>query len=199
MANRAGPAAVLGLRAHSGWAALVAVGGTARAPQVLARARVEMAGDPEANQPYHAAEGMALPAAEKLIDRFARAAREGATRGLGAALQDVSRQGFEVAGAIVLSARGRPLPGLAAVLASHALIHTADGEHFREALCAAGAHHHLRVTRVREVDLVAAAAAALGRPGAELQRVVSSWGKPLGPPWTQDQKLSALAAWMALA
>ena len=37
------PPAALGLRAHSGWAALVAVGGGPASPQVLDRRRIEMA------------------------------------------------------------------------------------------------------------------------------------------------------------
>jgi hypothetical protein len=191
--------AALGLRAHSGWAALVAVGGTAAAPQVIARRRIEMAEGPEAKQPYHAAEGVGMAKAAALLDRFARQALQGATRGLAAALEEIAEQGYDAVGAMVLTAAGRPLPDLAAVLASHALIHTADGEHFRAALTAASAHHRLPVTRIREKDLVAQAESALRRPGPELQAAVTSWGKSLGPPWTQDQKLSALAAWMGLA
>jgi hypothetical protein len=52
---------------------------------------------------------------------------------------------------------------------------------------------------VREKDVLAQAAAALKRPAPEVKGAVAAWGKPLGPPWTADQKLSALAAWMALA
>jgi hypothetical protein len=33
---------------------------------------------------------------------------------------------------------------------------------------------------------------------SELERRVQEMGKPLGPPWTQDQKYAALVAWMAL-
>src|SRR5947209_4124817 len=43
--------AVLGLRAHSGWAALVALAGPADAPQVVDRRRIEMAEGEEAKQP----------------------------------------------------------------------------------------------------------------------------------------------------
>jgi hypothetical protein len=31
-----------------------------------------------------------------------------------------------------------------------------------------------------------------------LQRRVAELGKPIGPPWTQDQKFAALVAWLAL-
>ncbi len=175
------PPAALGLRAHSGWAALVALGGSAASPEILDRRRIEMADDPEAKQPYHAAEELPLAEARTLLDRFARVARERAAAGLGAALADLQTDGYDVVGAIVLTASGKPLPTLESILASHALIHTADGEHFRG-----------------EKALVAQAAKALGRAAPALQATVTAWGNPLGPPWTQDQKLSALAAWLGL-
>jgi len=193
------PPAVLGLRAHSGWAALVAVGGASASPHVLDRRRIEMADDPEAKQPYHAAEELSLPKATGLLERFAREAGRRAVKDLGAALDELRADGYDVMGAIVLTAAGRPLPALEQVLASHALIHTADGEHFRDALAAASAGHRLRVTRIREKELLARAEAALRRPARELQSSVTAWGKALGPPWTQDQKLSALGAWTVLA
>ena len=192
------PQAALGLRAHSGWAALVAVGGPAAAPQVLDRRRIEMADDPEARQPYHAAEELPLAAAQALLDRLARVARERAAAGLGAALADLRTDGYDVVGAIVLTASGKTLPGLESILASHALIHTADGEHFRDALAFAAKQHRVPVVRIREKDLGAQAAKTLGEPAAALQATVTAWGKPLGPPWTQDQKLSALAGWLGL-
>jgi hypothetical protein len=37
-------------------------------------------------------------------------------------------------------------------------------------------------------------AAARGVPGVELQALLSAMGKMLGPPWTQDEKLSVAAA-----
>jgi len=193
------PPAALGLRAHSGWAALVAVGGGPASPEVLDRRRIEMADDREAKQPYHAAEELPLANARALLDRLARVAQERAAAGLGAVLADLRTDGYDVVGAIVLTASGKALPPLESILASHALIHTADGEHFRDALAFAGRQHGVRVARIREKDLVEQAAKALGRSAPALQAAVAAWGKPLGPPWTQDQKLSALGGWLGLA
>jgi hypothetical protein len=193
------PPAALGLRAHSGWAALVAVGGGPASPEVLDRRRIEMADDPEAKQPYHAAEDLPIAQARTLLDRFVREARERAATGLAAAVADLRTDGYDVVGAIVLTASGKPLPPLESILASHALIHTADGEHFRDALATAAEGQGLKVTRVRERDVLAEAAARLKRPAAGVEATVAALGKPLGPPWTADQKLSTLAAWMALA
>lgn len=191
--------AALGLRVHSGWAALIAVGGPTARPHVLDRRRIEMADDPEAKQPYHAAEGLPLARAAALLGRCSRSAEERAGAGLAAALQALRRQGYDAVGAIVLTASGRPLPALEKVLGSHALIHTADGEHFRDAVRAASEGHGVPVTRIPEAELVAQAEAALRRTEADLQTTLAEWGRALGPPWTKDQKLSALGAWVGLA
>jgi hypothetical protein len=103
------------------------------------------------------------------------------------AMMDELRQNrHEVVRCGVLLGSGRPLPELAAILASHALIHTAEGELFRDALVWAARECGLPVTGVREKGLNAAA----------LKRL-DALGKALGPPWTQDQKYATLAALMA--
>src|SRR5215468_8861694 len=65
--------AALGLRAHSGWAALVVVAGPLRSPVVIGRQRIELVDPaiPEAKQPYHAAAQLDLGEAEKLVKRCA--------------------------------------------------------------------------------------------------------------------------------
>jgi hypothetical protein len=91
------------------------------------------------------------------------------------------------------------LPGLRDVLASHALIHAAEGELFREVLREASRRCGLGVLEVKERDLEDLAAQALQGGAAEWRRRLAEWGKALGPPWTQDQKRAALGAWLALA
>jgi hypothetical protein len=99
----------------------------------------------------------------------------------------------------ILLASGRPIPELAKVLASHALIHAADGEHFRNALAAAAEACGLETLRVAEKDVAARVAERLRLSPAQLTRRVAGWRRELGAPWTADQKLAALAAWAALA
>ena len=61
--------AALGFRAHSGWAAAVALGGSPRSPEVIDRRRIELIepGSPGGVQPYHVARTMDLPRAEEFI------------------------------------------------------------------------------------------------------------------------------------
>jgi len=87
---------------------------------------------------------------------------------------------------------------LQSILASHALIHTADGEHFRSALVAAAERLGLNVSRLPIRDVEAQAQAALGLPPTRLQDAVADLGRPLGAPWGADQKKAAMLAWLLL-
>jgi hypothetical protein len=191
----------VGLRAHSGWAALVAVAGNGTSVEVVDRRRVEMtdARRPLSKQPYHEAEGLPLEKAARLLDGYAKRARELADRALKGVMAGLRGKGYRPVGSALLLASGRPLPKLEAILASHALIHTADGEHFRLALLEASQACGLPVTGIRERELLECAQGVVGRPAAQLQATIAGLGRALGPPWTQDQKLAALAGWIVLA
>ncbi len=124
----------LGFRAHSGWAAAVAVSGPPSAPEVVHRRRIEIADaeDPDAKQPYHAAEGLDLGDAERLVRRCTQTSRRMARAAVGTLLAELRTAGHGVVGCGLLQGSGRALPDLAGILASHALIHTAEGQMFRE-------------------------------------------------------------------
>jgi hypothetical protein len=180
----------LGFRAHSGWAAMVAITGTMAAPRVLERRRIVIA-DPEmpgSKQPYHAAAEMSFSMAEPFVRNAIESSRALALEAISAAATALRAQGHEVTGCGLVAGSGKALPGLAGILASHALIHTAEGEMFRAALAWAAQECHLPVTAIQEKQFEA----------TSLQRI-ASLGKLIGPPWTQDQKYATLAALAALA
>ena len=192
--------AAIGFRAHSGWAALVAVAGTVKSPEVIARRRIEIA-DPGirgSKQPFHAAEPLEFNDAEELLGRCAESTKRLAREAVQAAIDGLRDMRCQTACCGMILGSGRTLPALQSVLASHALIHTAEGEFFRNALVEASAHCGLSVLGVKERELFEQAAARLGLAESEIERRIAEIGKPLGPPWTQDQKYAALAAWMAL-
>ena len=179
----------LGFRAHSGWAALVAVAGTIDAVRILERRRIVIA-DPEmpgSKQPYHAAAELTFPEAKALVQKAIESSRALALEVMSAAVNTLRSQGHEVVGCGVLLGSGKALPGLEGILGSHALIHTAEGELFRDVLVWAAKECRLAVIGVREKGLDA----------SSLERV-GSLGKLIGPPWTQDQKYATVAALMAL-
>ncbi len=180
----------LGFRAHSGWAAMVAVAGTIDAPHVLERRRIVIA-DPDmpgSKQPYHAAAELPFPEAEALVRMAIESSQALALEVMSASVKTLRSKGHEVAGCGVVLGSGKALPALEGILASHALIHTAEGEMFRNVLVWAAQEHRLPVTGVREKEL-----------DATWLKRIGSLGKLIGPPWTQDQKYATVAALMALA
>src|ERR1022692_74732 len=104
--------AAIGARAHSGWAALVAVSGKPGVVQVLDRSRIVIA-DPQgsgANQPYHFAEKLELRAAEKHLASCAAVSERLALAAIRDVVRELNGRDYEVAGAAILLASGRPLP-----------------------------------------------------------------------------------------
>ena len=181
--------AAIGVRAHSGWAALVSVCGKPGSVQVLDRRLIVIADTkvPGANQPYHFAERLELGAAEKHIADCAAVSERLAVAAIGEAVREL--KGYEISGAAILLASGRALPTLPDILASHALIHTAEGEFFRQTIRQACARLGIGVTGIREREL---------SEGSASQQEIANLGKIVGPPWTQDQKMAAMAAMMVL-
>jgi hypothetical protein len=190
--------AALGFRAHSGWAALIALAEPVAAPLVIRRCRIELTdrGIVGSMQPYHTAGLMPLNDAETYLRSCSNATAAMAREAVRDALAELSD--YQVAGACVLLASGRPLPGLAGILSSHALIHTAEGEFYRAALREACECCGLPETGIKERDLAPEAAQAFGRSTEDLQSMVVGFGKVVGAPWRQDEKLCALAAWLVL-
>jgi hypothetical protein len=192
--------AAIGFRAHSGWAAAVAVSGPKDAPLVVGRRRIELVDGSAAGkaQPYHAAAAGDPRDAERLIASSAESARSLAQQGLAAFVEELRKAGYEAVGCGILLAAGRPLPALESILASHPLIHTAEGEFFREALRAAAGACELPLISVKEREIFTRASMDLGIPADRLERHVVHMGQSIGPPWRQDEKLAAMAAWLAL-
>jgi hypothetical protein len=193
--------AAVGFRVHSGWAAVVAVCLDKGAPVVLARQRVHLVDTftYEFRQPYHTAEKMLQGQAREFIERMRDEARRLGYRAIGELESRTQEQGVKLTRCGLLLASGRPLPGLEKILASHALIHTADGEHFREAIIHASERCGLAINCVKERELLDRAGQVFRLKPKELLRRVTELGRPLGAPWSQDEKYATIAAWLALA
>jgi hypothetical protein len=108
-------------------------------------------------------------------------------------LDAVSAQNYRVLGCGMLLASGRALPSLQKILASHALIHTAEGEFFRNVVREACESLGIPVVGIRERELDERANATFGKAAARLRQNIASLAKTVGSPWTQDEKTAALA------
>jgi hypothetical protein len=196
--------AAIGVRVHSGWGALVGVAGERGAEEVIERTRVEIVDPkmPGVSQPYHFAERLyarkSLTEAQAHVDRCATASGSLALTAIQQLVKRAEERGFCVIGGVVLLSSARPLPEFAKVLASHALIHTAEGEFFRTVFREAFLQLKIPVTGIPERDLDEHTTAAFGERAASVNARIAALGRALGPPWTQDQKSATLAAMLLL-
>lgn len=120
-----------GLKANSGWAALVALGISDGDYVVVDRRRVELVEEEWARQPYHAAEELKSDGARKLVKRGIDAAFRIAMRKLRAAVKvDLRRKNEVVAYAVLV---GNPMPEwtVEQILAVHFRMDQAEGVLFR--------------------------------------------------------------------
>jgi hypothetical protein len=192
--------AAIGFRVHSGWAAMVAVSLENGVPVVVRRRKLLLVKtfSYTFRQPYHTAEKMPLGDAAEFVRGVAKESQELALAGIRTLQNELETVDYKLRGCAVLLASGRKLPEFEKILASHALIHTADGELFRESIRHSCARAKLPLAAIKERDLLAATAKCLNKRPEFLTRHVTALGKALGPPWTQDEKLATLAAWLTL-
>jgi len=189
---------VFGLKAHSGWAALVVLGRQKDDFVVVDRRRIELVENEWARQPYHAAEGLKSEVARDLVERGIDAAHKIAVREISAALKREVDRKNEVRACAVLV--GSPMPDWSVdeILAVHFRMHKAEGVLFREALVHAAKECKIKAVEIPEKELLSLAEHELKTAANKLAAQISALGKAAGPPWGKDQKEAALAAMMAL-
>ena len=178
-----------GMKAHSGWAALVGVGERDGDVTMTDRRRIDLVDEIWQKQPYHAAEHLSAHAARDTVTRGIDAATKGAVRELQAAIARAAAQHHDVSACGVLV--GNPMPewSVEEILAVHFRMHKAEGALFRDVLLQAAAVCGLRPVAVPEKQ------SGVDRG---LQHAIAALGKTAGPPWGKDQKDAALAALIAL-
>jgi hypothetical protein len=164
-------------------------------PEIVNRKRIviiepTMAG---AKQPYHFAETLGVEEADHHLQKCAAVSQGLAVQAIREMLDAISARNYRVVGCAMLLASGRALPSLSKILASHALVHTAEGEFFRNVVREACEYCRIPVMSIRERELDDRANAIFGKAAPRVRQHISSLGKTVGSPWTQDEKTAALA------
>jgi hypothetical protein len=190
----------LGFSVHTGWAAVLALGGTARAPAVLERVRVEMLDGSDPSKPrfvYHAAQEIALDAAARLVREVTAISRAHAKAALKDVVERLKERNYDVAASGII-VKNRPFSAeLGAIVKSHALIHSAEGALFRGAMKHASESLKIRVVEVPAGELEARASPLLGVSTKALPERLMAIGRTAGKPWSKDQRDAFLAALLA--
>ena len=194
--------AALGWSVHTGWAVLVAVSGPAASATVVDRRRIEMMPQRDVKLPrfvYHAAQKMTPAAAERFVREANELSWTNAKAAIRTAIGELRANGFEIAASGIVVGNKRLEAPLAAILESHALIHTAEGQLFRDAVRRASEALKLSVTEVGAKELEARAAAQLRLSNVALAQQLARIGAAAGRPWSKDHRQACLAALMALS
>jgi hypothetical protein len=197
--------AAIGIRVHSGWGALVALSGETGAEEVIERARIAIVDirTEGVSQPYHFAQRLNVREGEKAAEQHVVTCAAAASHMALAAIREVVERlrdnGYRIAGAAILLGSGRPLPAFGKILASHPMLHTAEGVFFRQAFREAFEELKIPVAGIPERQLEQRVSTAFGKRSAGVHKRIVQLGRSLGPPWTQDQKSAALAAIVVLA
>ena len=167
-------------------------------PLVLSRQRLQLVEtfSFKFRQPFHTAEKMRPKDASKFISGVRTAAEHIAYCSLHAVQLDLKKLGYQLDRVALLLASGKPLPELEKILHSHTLIHTADGELFREALRRASTRCGLQIAGTKERGLLEQCTEVFSLKAPELLRGVTELGRSFGSPWSQDEKFATLAAWL---
>ena len=190
--------AAFGIRMHSGWGVLVCISGNVSTPEIVDRRRIVVV-EPTmegAKQPYHFAETLPLEEAERHLQKCAAVSERLALTAMREMLEAVNARNYRIVGCAILLASGRALPALPSILASHALVHAAEGEFFRKVAREACERCGIPVVGFRERELDERASATFGNAGIGVRQRISDLRSIVGSPWTQDEKTAALAGLM---
>ena len=180
---------------------MVVVAGGVAQPEVVFRGRGEL-GDPSGTvrrNVYHAARGLEPAAAADLVEAGEQIAAIQAGAALERALREARHAGAAVRSCAVVVGTDTGEPRLESILASHALVHAAEGRLYQRALLQGAKSCGLATVAVPKQSIWEEAETALGVARDELRHWIDELRRQVGPPWAEDQKLAALAAWIALA
>jgi hypothetical protein len=147
---------------------------------------------------FHRAEGVGLAAARALITEVQVATEANAQREIARFVADLARDGVSVRAAVTAAATSKLPEKLEDILRVHARMHAAEGNFYRDVVATACEACGLQVHRVVERETPALMGDLLGINFSMLEARLKEMGRTLGPPWSEDYKLAAQAAWLHL-
>jgi hypothetical protein len=188
----------IGLRAKTGRAIAVVLGGQLDSPRVLKRVEVKLTdpASPETSAPYHQVLNLPWVKATVAVRRIASKIEKVASRELARLVREAQKDGLIVGGVGIVGAGERNLEKIGS---THIRAHAAEGVLFREVLEFAAAANNLSSRRFDDRSLDVTAELELKLPIAMIKERLAEMGRSAGSPWRADEKAAATAAWLVLA
>jgi hypothetical protein len=189
--------AALGFRVKSGWAMAVLLVGPRNAPR-LVKCQAVLLSDPEipqSKQPCHGALRLPEKEGQTLTKKLRRIVAGAAKKSVHELLEQASKQGHAVVGAgLVVGSLVDP----ATLHNEHIRAHGREGQLFRTVLEDALGEQGIPCQVLLEKTAYITASAALGKSPTDTKQMIAGLGELQEGSWRAEEKLAALAAWMAL-
>lgn len=188
----------IGLRAKTGRAIAVVLGGPLDSPRVLKRIEVKLTDPalPETSAPYHQVLDLPWRKATVAVRRIASRIEKVASMELARLVREAQKDGLIVGGVGIVGAGERNLEKIGS---THIRAHAAEGVLFREVLEFAAAANNLSSRRFDDRSLDVTAELELKLPIGMIRARLAEMGRSAGSPWRADEKAAATAAWLVLA
>jgi hypothetical protein len=189
--------AALGFRVKSGWAMAVLLVGPPYAPRLVSCQAVLLSDPkiPQSKQPCHAALDLPAKEGKTLRKKLERIVAGAAKKSVHELLKQASREGHAVVGAgLVVGSLVDP----ATLYNEHIRAHGLEGQLFRTVLEDALGEQEIPCQVLLEKTAYITASSALRKSPTDTKQMIAGLGELHEGSWRAEEKLAALAAWMAL-
>src|SRR5437868_11542904 len=168
----------IGLRAKTGRAIAVVLGGSIEAPVVLLKTEIKLVDPkvPATAQPYHEVMDLPWEQSQRAVRKYAAAIERSAQKALAKLIEEQTSKGMKIAGAAIV---GAPDRDLARVGSPHIRAHAAEGVLFRQVLDLAAQSNGLKWQVFSDRNFDEAMAEKLGARYARVKRTISELGRSI--------------------
>jgi len=150
---------------------------------------------PATAQPYHQVMDLTWEQSERKVRPYVTSLERVATRALTDLIQKMRASNRQVAGVSILGAPDRDLKRIGN---PHIRAHAAEGVLFRRILAVGAEANGLKSKTFSDRDFDDMAALELGAKYFVLKRSLVGLKTSVAPPWRNDEKQAAMAAWLML-
>ena len=187
----------IGLRAKTGRAIAVVLGGRPDAPVVTLKTEISLVDPklPATQQPYHVVMELPWPQWQQAVTKTATAIEHIAAKALASLISELQARAYQPIGLAIVGAPDRDLVRIGN---PHIRAHAAEGVLFRHVLELAAEANGVKYRTFSDRDFNKAVAAELNQNYSQIRKDLDNLRKSVSPPWRTDEKQAAMAAWMVL-